>query len=55
MSFEELRYQIAVRLDLGDDLATVEMESINPARWLSEDQRAVLWLFAWSHRESGAQ
>ena len=51
MSFEQLRHQIAVRLDLGHDLATVDRESIKPARWLNDDQRAALWLFAWSYRE----
>jgi len=51
MSFEELRYHIAARLDRGDDLAAIETEVINPARWLDDDERAGLWLFAWSYRE----
>jgi len=52
MSFEELRYQIAARLDRGDSLAAIDTELIRQARWLSDDERAGLWLFAWSYQES---
>jgi hypothetical protein len=51
MTFEQLRYEIAQRLDDGYDLAAVEMETIEPVRCLSEDQRAALWLFAWSYQQ----
>jgi hypothetical protein len=51
MSIEELRYQIVARLDRGEDIAAIDTELIKPAPWLSEDERAALWLFAWSYRE----
>jgi len=51
MTFEQLRYEIAQRLDHGDDLAAVEIEAIEPVRCLSEDQRDALWLFAWSYQQ----
>jgi len=51
MSFEQLRCQIAAQLDRGDDLAAIETEWIEPVWWLSEDDRAALWLFAWSYRK----
>jgi len=44
--------EIAARLDSGEDLRTVEAELIDPAAELSDDDRAGLWLFAWSYRES---
>jgi alkylhydroperoxidase family enzyme len=43
-----LRDEIAFRLRRGERLAEVERELIAPAR-LSEDERAALWLFAWSY------
>jgi len=51
MTYEQLRYEIAQRLDHGDELAAVEMEAIEPVPCLSEDQRAALWLFAWSYQQ----
>jgi len=49
MSFDLLRDEIAARVDRGDDLAAIETAVINPVRWLGEDERAALWLFAWSY------
>jgi len=49
MSFEQLRDEIAVRVDGGDELAAIETEVINSVRCLGEDERAALWLFAWSY------
>lgn len=46
------RQEIALRLDQGYDLADVERYLIEPAVWLSEDDRDALWLFAWSYRET---
>jgi hypothetical protein len=43
-----VRDEIAFRLHRGERLAEVEREVIAPAR-LSEDDRAALWLFAWSY------
>jgi hypothetical protein len=55
MSLEQLQDQIAVRVDGGDDLAAIEMELIKPVPWLSEDERAALWLFAWSYQRAGGE
>ena len=44
--------KIAARLDAGADLRTVEAELIEPADELSDDDRAALWLFAWSYLEN---
>jgi hypothetical protein len=40
--------RIAHLLDAGWSLAAVEREVIEPAQGLDEDERAALWLFAWS-------
>jgi alkylhydroperoxidase family enzyme len=48
------RREIARRLDAGDDLDEVEAEIIDVCRELSDDERAALWLFAWSYRERPA-
>ncbi len=45
------RREIARRLDAGDDLDDVEAEIIDVCPELSDDERAGLWLFAWSYRE----
>lgn len=45
-----LREEVALRLHRGERLAAVESELIEPAYGLSEDERAALWLFAWSYR-----
>jgi hypothetical protein len=42
--------QIAARIDQGMRLADIESELIEAARELDEDERAALWLFAWSYR-----
>jgi hypothetical protein len=52
MSFEQLRDEIAVRVDGGDDLAAIESAlTTSSVRRLGEDERAALWVFAWSYRE----
>lgn len=40
--------RIADLLDAGWSLAAVEREVIDPAQGVDEDERAALWLFAWS-------
>jgi len=52
---EHYQEAIASRLDAGHDLQEIEDQLIRPAVWLSDDERAALWLFAWSYRESGAR
>jgi hypothetical protein len=46
------RHEIALRLDEGYDVSDVERYLIEPALELSDDERAALWLFAWSYRAS---
>jgi hypothetical protein len=46
---EEIRDEIAVRMDRGASTVAVEAELIEPAHELSDDERAALWLFAWSY------
>ena len=45
-----VREEIALRLERGASVAEVQDEVIEPARELSEDERAALWLFAWSYQ-----
>jgi hypothetical protein len=47
MGLPEVRQQIHGRLRRGGSLAEVEEEIIEPAP-CDEDQRAALWLYAWS-------
>jgi hypothetical protein len=47
-----LRGEIALCLARGERLAEVEWRLIERAPGLSEDERAALWLFAWSYRPS---
>lgn len=47
--------EIGQRLDRGSALADVEAQVIEPASELSDDDRAVLWLFAWSYSNSPAR
>lgn len=44
----ELRETIAERMDAGASLDQVEVELIEPQGHLDDEQKAVLWLFAWS-------
>jgi hypothetical protein len=52
---EHYQQAVASRLDAGSDLQEIDDELITPAVGLSDDERAALWLFAWSRRESGAR
>jgi hypothetical protein len=45
-----VRDEVALWLEHGAALAEVESELIEAAPGLSEDDRAALWLFAWSYR-----
>lgn len=45
-----VRDELAGRLKRGASLAEVQDQVINTAPDLSEDERAALWLFAWSYR-----
>jgi hypothetical protein len=47
-----VRDEVALRLDDGAPLAEVEGELIETVPGLSEDERAAVWLFAWSYRPS---
>jgi hypothetical protein len=49
---EAYRHEIALRLDEGYELSDLERHLIEPAVELSDDDRAALWLFAWSYRAS---
>ena len=53
MWLEQLQDEIALRLDRGEPLADVEVELVDSAVSVSDDERAALWLFAWSYRASG--
>jgi hypothetical protein len=48
-----VRNEVVVRLDRGADLSEVQRELIEAAPGLSEDERAGLWLFAWSYQAVG--
>jgi len=48
MLLRQLQDVLALRLDRGERLADVEAELIDAAVALSDDERAALWLFAWS-------
>jgi GAF domain-containing protein len=52
MWLEQLQNEIALRLDRDQKLADVEAELVDSAVALSDDERAALWLFAWSYRAS---
>lgn len=45
-----LRDEVALRLDRWEGLSRVEDQLIEGALGLNEDERAALWLFAWSYR-----
>ena len=49
-----LRDEIKERVRRGDPLEVIDHELIDARRWLDEDERAALWLYAWlgvEHRE----
>jgi hypothetical protein len=46
------REEIAFQLDEGFALPDIERYLIEPAVELSDDERAALWLYAWSYRAS---
>jgi hypothetical protein len=50
MLLEQLCDEIAIRRDQGASLAEVQAELIECADGPGEDERAALWLFAWSYR-----
>lgn len=52
MWLEQLQDEIALRLDRGESLANVEVELVDSAAALSDDEQAALWLFTWSDRAS---
>jgi hypothetical protein len=52
MWLEHVQDEIALRLDRGESLADVEAELIDAAVAMSDDERAALWLFAWSYQAS---
>jgi hypothetical protein len=52
MWLEQLQDEITLRLDRGQKLADVEAELVDSAVALNDDERAALWLFAWSYRAS---
>lgn len=45
-----VRDEVALRLERGACLVEVEGELIEGTPGLSEDERAAVWLFAWSYR-----
>jgi len=48
----EQQDEIVLRLDRGESLADVEAELVDAALALNDDERAALWLFAWSYRRT---
>ena len=50
---EQLQDEIEDRLGRGEELGDVEVELVDSAVAVSEDERAGLWLFAWSYWASG--
>ena len=53
MTSQDLRDQIALRLDRGWSLGAVQSTLIDPATELSAEERDALWLFAWSYPRGG--
>ena len=53
MWLEQLQDEIARRLGRGENLSEVQAELVESAIAVSEDERAALWLFAWSYEASG--
>jgi hypothetical protein len=52
---DSYRHEIELRLDEGYELSDVERYLIEPAVELSDDERAALWLYAWSYQASRAR
>jgi len=52
MWLEHVQDEIVLRLDRGESLADVEAELVDTALALNDDERAALWLFAWSYQAS---
>ena len=52
MWLEHVQDEIALRLDRGESLADVEADLVDAAVALGDDERAALWLFAWSYQAS---
>jgi hypothetical protein len=44
--------RVAELLEAGRRLVEVEHEFIEPAAGLDDDERAALWLYAWSYQET---
>jgi hypothetical protein len=51
----ELRSAITGRMDEGASLGQVETELIEPQGHLDDEEKAALWLFAWSLDPSPAR
>ena len=49
---DRLRDEVAARLEGGAGSADVQDELVETAQGLSDEERAALWLFAWSYRPS---
>jgi hypothetical protein len=49
-----VRDEVAACLERGMSLSDVDAELIEAAPALSEDERAALWLFAWSYLPSAS-
>ena len=48
MDIDELRREIAQLRELGASVSDVQRSVIDAAHELSDEERALLWLFAWS-------
>ena len=47
---DRVREELELRLEAGAHVAELERELVEAATVLSEEERAALWLFAWSYR-----
>jgi hypothetical protein len=52
--YDRVQGEVVRRLDVGARLAEVDTDVVAAIPGLSEDERAALWLLAWSYR-SGAR
>jgi hypothetical protein len=46
--FETARMQLRETVVRGDSIADVDVKVEEATRWLEEEPRAALWLYAWS-------